>query len=249
MTPTDPKLAKIRKLLAKAEDPATTSAESELFTAKATELIAEYGIDQALLAHDHDQRDAIGNRVVVLDRPYAADKADLLGTVAVRLRCACVRRSDRRHGIKEVSLHLFGHESDLVRAEMLFTSLLVQATTALARVPVPQWEHKAAFRRSWMAGFRSAIGQRLLDVERQAEATADFVREPSAVSTTLVLADRDSRVLDAMHDAYPHLSTGRRRTLSGSGGAAGFAAGRGADLGGSRVSRSVGPSALGARER
>lgn len=247
MTPNDPMLAKIRKLLAKAEDPGTTTAEAELFTAKATELIAEYGIDQALLAHDHDQRDAIGNRKVVLDRPYAADKADLLSTVAVRLRCACVRRTDYRQGSKELSLHLFGHESDLLRVEMLFTSLLVQATTALARVPVPPWEHKAAFRRSWMAGFRSAISQRMLDAERRAEAVADSHRAPATASTALVLADRDARVLDAMHDAYPRLSAGRRRTLSGSGGSAGFAAGRRADLGGSRVSRSAGPSALGAR--
>jgi hypothetical protein len=241
MTQNDPKLTKVRKLLAKAEDPAATSAESELFTAKAAELIAEYGIDQALLAHDHERRDAIGNRIVVLDRPFAADKADLLSTVAVRLRCACVRRTERRDGIRELSLHVFGHDSDLVRMEMLFTSLLVQATTALARVPVPPWEHKAAFRRSWMAGFRSAISQRLLDAEQRAETAAESRRSPDHASTALVLADRDTQVLGAMHDAYPLLSTGRRRTLSGSGGSAGYAAGKRADLGGARL-RSSQPS-------
>lgn len=246
MTLTDPILTKIRKLLAKAEDPATTAEEAELYTAKATELIAQYGIDQALLAHAQHRRDAIGSQVVVLERPFAADKADLLATVAVRLRCACVRRTDRRDGVKELSLHVFGHESDLLRVEMLFTSLLVQATSALAHVSVPPWEHKAAFRRSWMAGFRGAISHRLLDAERRAEATADAHRAPTGTSTALVLADRTSRVTEAMQEAYPHLSSGRRRTLSGSGGAAGFAAGKRADLGGSRVSRPVRPSALGA---
>ena len=46
----DPLLARVRKLLAKAEDPACTPAEAEAFTAKATELIAKYGVDQALLS-------------------------------------------------------------------------------------------------------------------------------------------------------------------------------------------------------
>jgi hypothetical protein len=235
MTLNDPKLTKVRKLLAKAEDPAATPAEALLFTAKAAELIAEYGIDQALLAHDHQNRDAIGNRIIVLDRPFAADKADLLSTVAVRLRCACVRRTEHRDGSKEVSLHVFGHDSDLVRMEMLFTSLLVQATTALARVDVPAWEHKAAFRRSWMAGFRSAISQRLRDAEQRATTAAESRRSADDASTALVLADRETQVLDAMRTAYPSLSSGRRRSLSGSGGAAGYAAGERADLGGARL--------------
>ena len=46
----DPILAKVRKLLALAEDPAATTHEAETYTAKATQLIADYGIDRALLA-------------------------------------------------------------------------------------------------------------------------------------------------------------------------------------------------------
>ena len=235
MTKSDPKLAKIRKLLAKAEDPATTPAEAELYTAKAADLIAEYGIDQALLAHDHDDRDAVGNRVIILDRPFAADKADLLGTVALRLRCACVRRTRFPDGSKEISLHVFGHEADLVRLEMLFTSLLVQAGMAMAQVPVPAWEHKAAFRRSWMAGFRQAIDHRLLEAERRAQTSAEARRQNDGPSTDLVLADRDARVRDTVEATYPHLASGRPRSLSGSGRAAGYVAGKKADLGVSRI--------------
>ena len=88
----DPILAKVRKLLALAEDPAATTHEAETYTAKATQLIADYGIDRALLAAADPTRDPIGDRVVVLDAPYAADKADLLATVATSLRCASVRR-------------------------------------------------------------------------------------------------------------------------------------------------------------
>ena len=49
---TDVLLTRIRKLLAKAEDPAATAAESETYTAKAAELIATYGVDRALLAEE-----------------------------------------------------------------------------------------------------------------------------------------------------------------------------------------------------
>ena len=46
----DDKLARIRKLLAQAEDPAATAAEAEAFNAKAAELMARHGVDAALLA-------------------------------------------------------------------------------------------------------------------------------------------------------------------------------------------------------
>ena len=90
---TDPMLAKVRKLLAKAEDPAATAHEAEVYTAKAAQLIADYGIDRALLAAADPSRDPVGDRVVDLDPPYAADKAELLATVATRLRCKAVHRT------------------------------------------------------------------------------------------------------------------------------------------------------------
>jgi len=244
MTETDPMLAKIRKLLAKAEDPATTPEEAELYTAKAAQLIADYGIDEALLAHADPSRDPVGDRVVVLDAPYAADKADLLGTVAAELRCRAVRRTRYPDGVKELSLHLFGHESDLQRVELLFTSLLLQTAHALARTPVPAREHKAAFRRSWMAGFTGAIRQRLSAAERQAEAQAANRFRSSGTTTALVLADRSALVTAAMHDEYPQLRSARPRQLSGSGARHGWAAGQRADLGGTRVGGQA-PRALG----
>jgi len=50
-------LGRVRKLLAKAEDPAVTAAEAELYNAKAAELIARHGIDAALLAATGQTRD------------------------------------------------------------------------------------------------------------------------------------------------------------------------------------------------
>jgi hypothetical protein len=231
----DPILSKVRKLLALAEDPAATAHEAETYTAKATQLIADYGIDQALLARSDPATDPVGNRGLTLDAPYAADKVDLLATIAHRMRCATVRRTSRRDGTKELSLHLFGHASDLERVEILFTSLLLQSATALARTPVPPYEHKAAFRRSWLAGFRMAVGRRLAAAESRAEASAAERFRASGTSSVLVLADRTAEVVTAMEAAYPDLGTARPRTLSGSGTGQGWAAGQRADLGASRL--------------
>ena len=46
-------LERVRKLLAKAEDPACTPAEAAALNDKAAELIAKYGVDRALLAAPH----------------------------------------------------------------------------------------------------------------------------------------------------------------------------------------------------
>ena len=213
-----PLLARVRKLLAKAEDPACTPAEAEAFTAKATELIAKYGVDQALLAERDPALDPVGDRVVPLEAPYALDKAGLLAAVAVPLRCRVVRKT--RDG---VVVHLFGHAADLERVELLFTSLLVQAAHGLSAVPVPQQEHPAAFRRSWLAGFAHAIGTRLREAEQAAS--------DAAPGSALVLVRRGDLVDRKMTEAYPKLRTAGRRRLAGGGLEQGFAAGQAASLG------------------
>ncbi|GAA3749768.1 DUF2786 domain-containing protein [Micromonospora maritima] len=215
-------LSKVRKLLAQAEDPACTPAESAAFTAKATELIARYGVDRALLAARDPARDPVGDRVVDVVAPYARDKAGLLAAVADPLRCRCVRR---RQG-NGFAMHLFGFASDLERAELLFTSLLVQAAHGLAGAVVPAGEHPAAYRRTWLAGFAQVVAERL----RAAEAGA--VAEAGEPSVALVLADRSDRVQRRLAEVYPRLRTAPRRRLGGGGYGSGAAAGRRADLGG-----------------
>ncbi|HSV39472.1 MAG TPA: DUF2786 domain-containing protein [Nocardioidaceae bacterium] len=229
MSNTDPILAKVRKLLAKAEDQAATPEEAELYNAKAAQLISDYGIDQAMLSASAPGTDRLGDRVLTMDAPYAMDKAELLADVAAGLRCRAVLRT-RGGPQKEISVHLFGHESDLVRTDLLFTSLLLQAAVGLARTPVPPSEHKAAFRRSWLAGFRLAIIRRLRETEARAEAAAE--ERYAGGSTALVLADRSQQVAAALRTAYPGASTARPRSLSGSGHGHGYAEGQRADLGG-----------------
>lgn len=236
---TDRALARIRKLLAKAENPAATAEEAEAYNAKAGELMAAYGIDRALLAAADPDSDVVGDRVVVLEAPYARDKGSLLSGVAHQMRCRSVLRTRYPDGVKELSLHLFGYDSDLLRTDLLFTSLLVQASAGMVRAPVPFGESAAAFRRSWLAGFTHAVVKRLADAERKAETDAEraAASDPGRASPALVLADRSVAVDDALAQQYPRLQNGRRRSLSGSGIADGWAAGQRADIGGAKLSR------------
>jgi len=222
-----PLLARVRKLLAKAEDPACTPAEAEAFTAKAAELIAKYGVDQALLAGADPALDPVGDRVVTVPAPYARDKAGLLGAVAVALRCRVVhleRRSTAR-------IHLFGHAADLERVELLFTSLLVQAAHGLVAGSVPPGEHVAAYRRSWLAGYAQAIQARLRAAEQSAT-------DAAAPGTDLVLADRTELVEQRRDEVYPQLARLGPRRLRGGGLLRGYHAGQVADLGGRSVNSS-----------
>jgi uncharacterized protein DUF2786 len=227
-------LDKVRKLLAKAEDPACTPAEAEAFTEKAAALIAKYGVDAALLAESDPTRDPVGDRVLDIPAPYATEKCTLLSEVAGELRCRAVRRLRRGFDGKEFSMHLFGHAADLERVEVLFTSLLVQASFALAAQRIPGHEHVAAYRRSWLIGFARAVGQRLRVAEQRAAAQAD----PAGMggrSVALVLANRTAEVDRKLAEAYPTLTFAPPRRLAGGGMRAGYTAGQQADLGGVRL--------------
>lgn len=229
-------LERVRKLLAKAEDPATTAEEATALNDKAAELIAKYGIDRALLAAARPEADPVGDRVVNIASPYALDKANLLSTIASALRCRSVRRREWRGGGFVYSVHLFGCASDLERSEVLFTSLLVQASYGMAAAPIPPWETAAAYRRSWLAGFTEAVGRRLRAAEQRAEnAAAPAAGSAPGRSLALVLADRAAQVDRRLSEVYPRLQACAPRRLAGSGMGPGYAAGQRADLGGVRV--------------
>jgi Protein of unknown function (DUF2786) len=235
---TDTILEKVRKLLATAEDPACTLDEAAAFTDKAAQLIAKYGVDRALLAQTAPETDPVGDLIIGLHAPYALDKSGLLAGVAGALRCRSVRREHWQGDRRSYTMHLFGFASDLERVDLLYTSLLVQASYGLASAPVPRHENVAAYRRSWLIGFTSAVVGRLRAAESRAAAAAeaDARAEGASVgeSVALVLADRSVRVDAAVSEAYPRLRSAGPRLLRGSGASRGYAAGERADLGAGR---------------
>jgi hypothetical protein len=226
----DTLLARVRKLLAKAEDPAVTEAEAESYNTKAAELIARYGIDRAMLAAADTSTDEITTVKISMDNPYSRDKAALLTNIAHPLRCRALLH---RWGQTVTAVTVFGFHSDLERVELLYTSLLLQATTQLTRVrPVNTFrgESLAAYRRTWLHGFAGAVHMRL----QKSEANATQEHASSAQggrSAELVLQDRNLLVKDAYDDQFGNLQVAPPRRLSGSGYLDGHVAGERANLG------------------
>ena len=225
-------LERVRKLLAKAEADGVTTAEAQALTAKAAELMAKYGIDRALLAARQPDTDKPGNRIVDIYNPWARVQAHLLCGLAAALRCQCILlpcEAGQR-------VHMFGYASDLERADVLYTSVLVQMWHGLVATDVPAGARSVrAWRRSWLLGFAAAVIARVQAAERDAERSASAAAAGDGSSgAALVLADRALMIRQHVARAYPVTRTARV-TYSGSGYRDGYAEGRRADIGAGRV--------------
>jgi hypothetical protein len=201
-------LGRIRALLAKAES-TEFAEEAEALSARAQELMAKYSIDHALLAAESGREETPGGRRIAVDNPYEAPKASLLQTVAQANRCRVVWS-------KEVGLvTVIGFPADLDAVELLFTSLLVQANTAMLRAGAKQDAYgrsrTRAFRTSFLVSYAIRIGERLSAAAGHAEQEA--VAEQRAATdaaggsgsgTDLVpfLAARHQAVDDAVDDMF-----------------------------------------------
>ncbi len=237
-------LDRVRKLLAKAEGDGVTPPEAQALTAKAAELMAKYGIDRALLAADRPETDQPSNRVLDIDNPWARVKAHLLCGLASALRCQCILLSSPQPGSR---VHIFGYASDIERADVLYTSVLIQMWHGLTGAQVPEWSSSPrAWRRSWLLGFATAVISRVRAAEHGAACAAADAGGDAGSRTALVLADRALVVRSQVEQAYP-VTRSARTTYSGSGYGAGYAQGQRADIGGSRVTAGRGRALTSAR--
>jgi Protein of unknown function (DUF2786) len=228
----DPLLARVRKLLAKAEGAGVTAAEAQALTAKAAELMAKYGIDRALLAAGRPETDRPADRVIDVGNPWARVQAHLLCGLASALRCQCVILPRPGPGSR---IHMFGFSSDLERTDVLYTSLLVQMWQGLAAEQVPAWSRSPrAWRRSWLLGFAAAVVARVRAAEQEATSRATAPQARSGSQTALVLADRALVIRRNIEQAYP-VTRKSHMTYSGSGYGAGYAQGQRADIGTTRL--------------
>ncbi|MEU4540956.1 DUF2786 domain-containing protein [Streptosporangium sp. NPDC023825] len=197
-------LTRVRALLAKAES-TEFPAEAETFTAAAQRLMAKHSIDAALLAaaaHGQSATDQPAGRRIGVEAPYEGPKAVLVDTVAAANRCRAVWSSD--FGFSTV----LGFSADLDAVELLFTSLLVQATTAMVHAGSRRDGHGRSTTRSFRQSFLTSYAQRI--GERLAEATGEAVREAAESSGTdllPVLAARDQAVDEAVDEMFPQLTS------------------------------------------
>jgi hypothetical protein len=221
----DPKvMQRVRALLAKAESTEFPE-EAEAFTAKAQELIARHAIDQAMLeAGAGDPGLGTSGRRVLIDDPYARAKSVLLGQVVAANRCTAVWQS-------ELSLStVFGLPDDIDAVELLFTSLLTQATAAMVAAggTLGTRGRERSFRQSFLVAFASRIGERLLDANTTA---VDEARHRHGDDVLPVLANREKAAVAARDEAFPRLRKQRISTSNYDGWIAGRAAADAARLG------------------
>src|SRR5580700_10279187 len=235
----DALLARVRKLLVKAEADGVTPAEAQALTAKAAELMAKYGIDRALLAAARPETDRPDDRVMDIANPWARVQAHLLCGLAAALRCQCVILPRTGPGTR---IHIFGFASDIERTDVLYTSLLLQMWQGLMAAQVPDWSRSPrAWRRSWLLGFISAVVSRVRAAEQAATSRATSPAAAEGERMTLVLADRRQVIMRNIEHAYP-VTRKTQMTYSGSGYGAGYSEGQRADIGSARLRKSAGRS-------
>ncbi len=197
-------LTRIRALLAKAESTEFPE-EAEALSTRAQELMARHSIDQALVNAATDRRDQPEALRLPVDNPYEAPKAVLLDVVASANRCRSVWH--RKLGFATV----FGFAADLGAVELLFTSLLVQATAAMlhagARRDAYGRSRTRSFRSSFLAAYAQRIGERLQAAAD--EVTNQAVAETTGTNLLPVLAARNQAVDRAVEETFPELAEHR----------------------------------------
>ena len=215
----------IRALLAKAE--ATTfEAEADAFTAKAQELMTRHSIDAAVLAAaavGGPTAAGVESRRVHIDNPYAEEKATLLSALASVNGAKCIWVPYAGFST------LMGFPVDLQLTDLLFTSLLVQATRASAAATAADRRLSTpSFRRAFLVAFADRIAERL-EAARRHVATAAVAEYGSSLAP--VLASREAAVVAAYEQAFPHATTMKSRSYNAAGWYAGRAAADAADIG------------------
>lgn len=195
----DPKITeRVRALLAKAES-TNFPDEAEAFTAKAQELIARHAIDLAMLEGEQPTTDTTGRRVLI-DDPYGRAKSILVSVIAEVNRCRAV--FSEWPGFTTV----FGAPNDIAAVELLYTSLLTQATaamTAAGRTGGAQARGRS-FRQSFLVAFANRIGERL---EQATSSAVDDARAQHGDNVLPVLASRDAAAEEARDEAFPQLTS------------------------------------------
>lgn len=197
-------LEKVRGLLAKAES-TSFDAEAEAFTAKAQELMTRHRVDRAVLdasapGTERSADEPVGRRLLIED-PYGEAKSVLLTAICGANGGHCVW--SKGMGFSTV----FASPTELDLIEDLFTSLLVQAASALRREgsKVDRFgrSRTTRFRRSFLVAFAKRVGQRLQETVDQAVAAAEAETGASLVP---VLADSAARARCAAEAAFPNVS-------------------------------------------
>jgi hypothetical protein len=169
--------------------------------------MTRHAIDSAMLQHDGERNDGGPATIrIPVDPPYVDAKSLLLQIVAEASRCRAVMHSG-------LSLStVVGFPDDLAAVELLFTSLLVQAQTALAdaarRAPAGTRTRSQSYRSAFLLAYAHRIGERLEQIN---DAVYAQVRQERGDDFLPVLRSRSDRVDDAAAERFGTVSQSRVR--------------------------------------
>lgn len=219
---------KVRKLLNQAADREGTP-EGDVFRDKAFELIARYGLDPDRLGDPRDAGAAMTVREFAMSGAYQRQQILLLHVLATSLHCEMVHVGRRGADLGTV----IGVARHVERVQLLFSVLCPHMLAGAARLRSGDSAVTARWRRSFMAGFASAVGERLR--AREAGAAAEAAAGTGG-SAALVLRDDARRAREELHRRYPYLRRmSSRARLDGDAYRHGAAAGNRTDLGDPRM--------------
>ncbi|MBP1160284.1 DUF2786 domain-containing protein [Rhodococcus sp. PvR099] len=226
-TTADPKvLGRIRGLLAKAER-TEFAEEAEAFTAKAQELMTRYAISAALLrSRAHAGGTVVHSRRFHFENPYLKEKVHLLTAIGDANRVRTVLFGDL-----DIATAV-GTPVDLQQVDLLFTSLLVQSARALQSGAAEgrSGARTTGFRKAFLAGFASRIGQRLHDADATATEAAAAEESIPLGDLLPVLATTSAAVDAEFTRLFPGTTKARARSVDARGWHAGRAAADNASL-------------------
>lgn len=226
------KIELLAKLQAKANDPAATDHEREVYLEKVTELMAKWCIDQAML---ENAGKVVKEKIVKLYlKPEGAltlsqGMVHLGWAIANEMNGQAFMTTPDRSRLFAKELVVVAFESDAERIKWLWESLQKQALAALdqeiKRIPAWSWmsrNDKDKYRVSYIAGYGNRVQARLRNAVRGVTS--------STTGSELVLRSKKSEV-SSWVDQNIAAKRGRTVKRDANGSAAGWRDGADASLG------------------
>ncbi|ANI92889.1 DUF2786 domain-containing protein [Dietzia timorensis] len=226
---------KIRKLLAQSADRSVGDAESELFRAKAFELMAREGLAEADIG-EGDTGSEVGVLRVDMNMKYGHEYGTAFGRIAAALHCSYT------YGKFDRTAVIFGRRTHLDRLEFLWPLLVQICTTHMIATRGYDSASTRRKRMSFLYAFMTSVAKRLNETEYSVAAERERERAAGDRASTELAFTSDRDAADAARDQWlidnGYVLAGRRRSrarLDRGASDAGMRAGSVVDIGNARL--------------
>lgn len=213
--------------------------EAETYLAKATELMTEDNIRNAMVSLNSDK--AITEVFYVVPE-YVPRKLHILGRIARVFDCRVVTATSKlaanNYGIAEPDVFGFKDEIESVKRLYVATIQLGERGSNRRRV---QGNKSRGYHADYWTGFGEGVLLQLTRAKEEVTKTA-VANDPS---TSLVLRNRQSEVDRVMRSKYPYLKSSKLQIRSAAGYHAGISDGKAANISGKNTISAAGQKMLG----